>query len=36
MKPAAIDGTGRWRKFWRVTMPQLRNTDFLPFHHGAS
>lgn len=23
---AAIDGTGRWRKFWRVTMPQLRNT----------
>ena len=25
---AAIDGTGRWRKFWRVTMPQLRNTTF--------
>ena len=24
----AIDGTGRWRKFWRVTMPQLRNTTF--------
>ena len=25
---AAIDGTGRWRKFWRVTLPQLRNTTF--------
>lgn len=25
---AAIDGTGRWRKFWCVTMPQLRNTAF--------
>lgn len=25
---AAIDGTGWWRKFWRVTMPQIRPTTF--------
>lgn len=25
---AAIDGTPWWRKFWRVTMPQLRPTTF--------
>lgn len=25
---AAIDGTGWWRKFWRVTLPQLRPTTF--------
>lgn len=23
---AAIDGAGRWQKFWHVTLPQLRNT----------
>lgn len=23
---AAIDGAGRWRQFWHVTLPQLRNT----------
>lgn len=23
---AAIDGASRWRQFWRVTLPQLRNT----------
>ena len=25
---AAIDGTGWWRKFWRVTLPQIRPTTF--------
>jgi multiple sugar transport system permease protein len=23
---AAIDGAGRWQRFWHVTLPQLRNT----------
>jgi multiple sugar transport system permease protein len=23
---AAIDGAGRWRRFWHITLPQLRNT----------
>ena len=23
---ASIDGAGRWRQFWHVTLPQLRNT----------
>ncbi|GAA1486703.1 sugar ABC transporter permease [Brachybacterium fresconis] len=25
---AEIDGTGPWRKFWRVTLPQLKGTTF--------
>jgi len=23
---AAIDGAGRWQRFWHITLPQLRNT----------
>ena len=23
---ARVDGAGRWRQFWHITLPQLRNT----------